>query len=255
MDHEAQLQTVAEQLMAAKRVLFITGAGISVDSGLPTYRGVSGLYNHEDPEEGVPIEVLLSGEMFAKRPDLTWKYLRQVEEACRGAKPNPGHHAIRALEQVLPEVWLLTQNVDGLHRRAGTTRLIEIHGTLHNIRCTRCSYTNTVKDFSEFGAVPACPKCQAVTRPDVVLFGEWLGQHQVATLERELAAGFDVVCSVGTSSPFPYIVQPVVLARGAGKFTCEINPGQTAVSGIVDVHFRRGASQVLEELARRVVAG
>ncbi len=242
------MQEVSSQLLRAARVLFITGAGISIDSGLPTYRGVSGLYEQDDPVEGLPIEQLLSGQMFAMRPELTWKYLRQVEEACRGAEPNAGHRALRTLEEHLPEVWILTQNVDGLHRAAGSQKVIEIHGTIHRLRCTKCVYTLEVEDFTGLAEVPRCPSCQAVIRPDVVLFGEWLGTENVAILERELRQGFDVVCSVGTSSPFPYIVQPIVAARQAGHFTVEINPGTTAVSDVVDIQFKAGASEILPAL-------
>jgi len=240
-----EVEVIVSELRPAQRVLFVTGAGISVDSGLPTYRGVSGLYTHENPVEGLPIEVLLSGEMFARRPELTWKYLREIEQACRGAQPNAGHRAIAALEPLLPEVWVLTQNVDGLHRAAGSNRVIEIHGTIHKLRCTNCAYTDMVESFAGLAEVPTCPHCQAVIRPDVVLFGEWLGAENLRILERELAAGFDVVCSIGTSSPFPYIVQPVALAREQGNFTVEINPGTTAVSTFVDIHIKRGASEVL----------
>lgn len=240
-----EVELLSSQLRQAQRVLVITGAGISADSGLPTYRGVSGLYTHANPVEGLPIETLLSGEMFSRRPDLTWKYLREIEEACRGARPNAGHRAIAQLESLLPEVWVLTQNIDGLHRAAGSQRVIEIHGTIHKLRCTNCAYTDVVNCFSGLAEVPTCPECQAVVRPDVVLFGEYLRAENERTFKRELAAGFDVVCSVGTSSPFPYIVRPVVAARKQGKFTAEINPGETAVSKFVDIHVKRGASEVL----------
>src|SRR5947209_5837685 len=118
-DDAERVGQVVELLRQSRSLLFITGAGLSADSGLPTYRGVGGLYNGRDPEEGLPIEVLLSGDCFAARPELTWKYLLQIERAGRGAKPNRGHEVIAALESRFERVWVLTQNVDGLHRRAG----------------------------------------------------------------------------------------------------------------------------------------
>ena len=117
--------TIASTLKEAKRVLFITGAGISADSGLPTYRGVGGLYNGESTEDGLEIEEALSGECLAVRPDITWKYLTQIEHNCHGVKPNAAHDAIAALERT-HQVVVLTQNIDGLHGQAGTTNLMRI---------------------------------------------------------------------------------------------------------------------------------
>ena len=115
---EIALDQIAEHLRQARRVLFITGAGISADSGLPTYRGVGGLYDSDETEEGMRIEDALSGRIFAVRPDITWKYLIQIEKSCRGAKPNAAHFAIACLEEHLDQVMVFTQNVDGLDRKS-----------------------------------------------------------------------------------------------------------------------------------------
>src|SRR5512134_814058 len=114
------IEEVAAILRAAPRVLFITGAGISADSGLPTYRGIGGLYEERVTDEGMPIEALLSGDMFRARPEVTWKYLHQIELACRGAEPNRGHEVLAQLEERLERCVVFTQNVDGLHRAAGS---------------------------------------------------------------------------------------------------------------------------------------
>ena len=137
---EQVLADVAAHLAQANSVLFITGAGISADSGLPTYRGVGGLYNGEATEEGLHIEEALSGDVFAIRPDITWKYLAQIEANCRGAQPNAAHFAIARLEEIIERVTVFTQNVDGLHRQAGSSDVIEIHGSLHDLQCTECSH-------------------------------------------------------------------------------------------------------------------
>src|SRR4051794_31297815 len=106
---------VVDHLLRARSVLFVTGAGMSADSGLPTYRGVGGLYDAGETEEGFAIEEMLSGPMFARKPQWTWKYLRQIEQACRGAKFNRGHAVIAEMERSFERVWVLTQNVDGFH--------------------------------------------------------------------------------------------------------------------------------------------
>ena len=122
MTTDDTISAVARHLAQARRILFITGAGISADSGLPTYRGVGGLYDSDLTAEGLRIEEVLSGEVFALRPDLTWKYLIQIEENCRGAQPNAAHRAIALLGRHLERVMVFTQNVDGLHQRAGSQR-------------------------------------------------------------------------------------------------------------------------------------
>src|SRR4051812_31848173 len=114
------IDQVVDLLRASRSILFITGAGLSADSGLPTYRGIGGLYENRDTEEDLPIEALLSADAFIARPELTWKYLLQIEQTGRGVKPNRGHEVIAEMESRFERVWVLTQNVDGFHRRAGS---------------------------------------------------------------------------------------------------------------------------------------
>lgn len=243
-----ELSAIRDILRRSRRVLFITGAGVSADSGLPTYRGVGGLYNDIHPEEGLPIEVLLSGPMFQSRPELTWKYLHEIERACRGAKPNRAHEIIAALEEHIPHVLVLTQNVDGFHREAGSSKLIDIHGDLHLIYCVDCNARRTVANFADLPLEPRCTGCGGWLRPDVVLFEELLPINKVSYLRRELEQGFDAVFSVGTSSGFPYIAGPVWEASAAGVPTVEINPGHTEVSSLVTHRLRLGAAEAMEKL-------
>jgi NAD-dependent deacetylase len=235
-------------LSRARSVLFVTGAGMSADSGLPTYRGVGGLYDSGTTEEGLPIEVLLSGQLFARRPDWTWKYLSQIERACRGAGPNRGHEVLALLERRLDRCVVLTQNVDGFHRRAGSTEVIEIHGNLHDLACTACAFRSRVDDYSGLALPPLCPRCNGIVRPEVVLFGEMLPHGAIARLERELSHGFDAVFTIGTTSVFPYISAPVMLAKEQGIPTVEINPGESEVSDLVDVRIRAGARDALDAI-------
>ncbi len=250
--HASDIATVASWMRNAQRVLFITGAGMSADSGLPTYRGMGGLYNRSDTEEGLPIEALLSGQMMRERPAICWKYIAEIEAACRGAKPNAGHKAIVALEDQVNALTVLTQNVDGLHSRAGSRDVIEIHGNLHQLECTRCRWRQRVDDYSGLSAPPSCPECGALVRPNVVLFGEMLPLGALQRLEDELRRGFDLVFTVGTTSVFPYIAQPVIQARHHRIPTVEINPGQTEVSELVTLRIKERAASFLTALSEFV---
>lgn len=253
------VEQLAEVLDTARSVLFVTGAGVSADSGLPTYRGVGGLYDSGPTDEGVPIEAALSGEMLSAHPEVCWKYMLQIERACRGAEPNRAHEVISAFQARSERGRLLTQNVDGLHRRAGSDPLIEIHGNLQMLLCLGCTWTSRVADFralepelgtAESPAVPHCPRCGSMIRPEVVLFGEMLPPAAIASLERELQAGFDAVVSIGTTSAFPYIAAPILIAKRAGKATVEINPGTTDVSDVVDLRIQAPAAATFDALAQ-----
>ena len=245
-DQTKSIDEVAGFLRTGKSVLFVTGAGLSADSGMPTYRGVGGLYEDIEVEDGLPIEAILSGEMLERRPELTWRYLEQIAEACRGCTFNRGHEVIAAMETRLDRVWTLTQNVDGFHRAAGSTNVIDIHGDLRELMCTTCGWRHHADEVEELEIPPRCPSCDAIVRPDVVLFGEMLPMDKVARLEAELLRGYDVVFSVGTSSLFPYIVEPVLLAARVGRPTVEINPGRTSISGMVSVHLQMPAAAALD---------
>lgn len=247
MPDTSTVAQIAEQMRIARRLLFITGAGISADSGLPTYRGIGGLYNDRHTEENLPIESALSGSMLATRPEITWKYLSQIESSCRGASFNEAHAIIAAWQDKF-EVCVLTQNIDGFHRDAGSRNLIEMHGDIHDLLCTRCSYRATVPDYSQLHIPPPCPQCQAPLRPRVVLFGEALPSDALQHLYRELDRGFDLVFSIGTTSVFPYIAGPVVQASQSGVPTVEINPANTHVTHFVDYKLASGAARSLSAL-------
>lgn len=252
MSDPETLDAVAALIRQARRILFITGAGLSADSGLPTYRGIGGLYDDKLTDHGMPIEKALSGQMMASRPEVSWTYLKQIEANCRGAQPNAAHHAIARLVAERPGSMVFTQNVDGFHREVGTANLVEIHGNLHTLVCTECGRSRMVPDYAGLQIPPACPTCGGIVRPDVVLFGEDLPRDGILRLEHMLADGVDLVMSVGTSSLFPYIAGPVVWAAQQGVPTVEINPGQTPVSALVRHRLRMGAASALGELLARL---
>lgn len=242
------IEEVAALLSHAQRVLFITGAGISADSGLPTYRGVGGLYDNAGTEDGYTIEEALSAEVLKHHPEITWKYLAQIARSCRGALPNAAHRVIAELEQRLPCVIVLTQNVDGLHRDAGSSKVVEIHGNMRERFCSSCGDEMCAADITEQTLPPVCAACGGRLRPRVVLFGEILPTGAIKQFEAALAHGFDLLFSIGTSSRFPYVTQPVLWARRAGIPAVEINPGETELSSLVDFSIRRGAAAAMEAI-------
>ena len=151
-DHATEIARVVGMLAESRSILFVTGAGISADSGLPPYRGIGGLYNPNATEEGMPIEQALSGDVMEQRPELTWKYLAQVERACRGARHNRAHEVIAEMEARFTRVWTLTQNVDGFHRAAGARNVIDIHGD--TARPTLCMHLRARE--GQFAAASSC---------------------------------------------------------------------------------------------------
>jgi len=245
-----QITAIARRLKECRSVLFVTGAGISADSGLPTYRGIGGLYEQDETDDGIPIEAALSGAMFQRDPAITWKYIHQIESSCRDAGPNRAHEAIAELEDRFDRVWTLTQNVDGLHHTAGSTQVIDIHGDVHWLLCTQCGHRWRVESYAGLPIPPTCPECDSLVRPEVVLFGEMLPVDRVRVLQEQLMHGFDAVFSIGTTSVFPYIAQPVIDARRRGGLTVEINPGVSEVSQVVTHRLRTGAAATMDALVR-----
>jgi len=253
VDRELLLQAAAA-LRHARRILIITGAGLSADSGLPTYRGVGGLYNAKTAD-GLPIEMALSGPMLRRDPALCWKYIAELGRACLGAQPNAAHYAIAQLQRLKPECWVLTQNVDGYHRAAGSPpeRLIEIHGQLAPLFCQSCGAVDPeLSEHLQRPLPPLCKHCHGVLRPPVVLFEEMLPERALETLYEEMAKGFDAVLSIGTTASFPYIHEPVLRTRVSGGFTAEINPTPTDHSAGMDVFLGCRALEVMEELVSHI---
>jgi NAD-dependent deacetylase len=208
------------------------------------------LYESLDDAEGMPIEELVSGKTMAERPELVWKHLLRIEQACRGAKPNRGHEVIAEMERAFERVWVLTQNVDGFHRLAGSRNVIDIHGDLHRVRCMKCAYSASVSDYAGFAVPPRCPDCGGILRPDVVLFGEPIAERQSALYRTEVAQRFDLVLSIGTTSVFPYISAPVLDQYHFRKQIVEINPGETEVSDFATVRVPMPAAGALDAIWR-----
>lgn len=243
---EEKIAQIKALLQRARRLFVVTGAGVSADSGLPTYRGFGGLYEEKETPEGLPIEEVLSGAMMARRPELPWKYLMEIEAACRGKRPNEGHLALAKAQERF-ELVILTQNIDGFHEEAGSKEVIDIHGNLHRLACPVCNHRSQVADYCGLDCPPLC-RCGAVLRPEVVLFGEMLPEPKVRDLYQCLREDWDLVLSIGTTSVFPYIAAPVIEAKQQGVPTVEINPGVSQVSDLVDFRLQMGAAAALTRL-------
>jgi len=242
---------VVDLLVDSHSILFVTGAGISADSGLPTYRGTGRLYDIDPSEDGLPIERALAGDVMSDDPALAWKYLARIERLCRGARHNRAHEVIAEMERHFERVWTLTQNVDGFHRAAGACNVIDIHGDLHNLRCGRCAHRQMVADYAGLSLPPRCPRCLATLRPDVVLFGEMLPMDKLLLLFTELDQGFDLVFTVGTSSVFSYAAEPIHMAAEAGRPIVEINPDLTEVSHVASIKLAMRAAPALDAIWQR----
>jgi NAD-dependent deacetylase len=225
-------------LRRAQRVVALTGAGISAESGVPTFRDAQqGLWAQYDPSE------LATPEGFARNPKRVWDWYALRRELIGRVEPNAGHRALARWEVLRPDLLVVTQNVDGLHQRAGSSQVIELHG---NIMRTKCSLENVVVDQWEArpDEVPRCGQCAAYLRPDVVWFGEMLPVNALATAERAVAE-VDLVLSVGTSS----LVQPAASlpygALAADVPVVEINPEETPLTADVHYSLRGSAGRIL----------
>jgi NAD-dependent deacetylase len=250
---EEAITETAKLIFDSNRILFITGAGISADSGLPTYRGVGGLYNSDLTEDGIAIEDAISGAMMLKRPDITWKYLWQIGSACRKAAPNKAHEVISSIQTLKPDTWVLTQNIDGLHAAANTKNLIEIHGNSFSLHCTKCrrekDYNELILDFQDkIELPPLCSFCGGIIRPNVVLFGEMLPTDAITKFYELIDNNIDLVISIGTSGIFPYIVEPVRVSNSRNKPTVEINPTITDISYLFKYRIEMKAAGAMEKI-------
>ncbi len=232
-------------LQRSTRVAALTGAGVSQESGLCTFRdSQDGIWKQYRPED------LASPEAFARDPKLVWDWYAWRREAIKGVRPNAGHYALVEIEKKIPEFTLITQNVDGLHRMAGSAKILELHGNIQRVRCSGCgTFTETWDDDAE--SVPCCESCGGILRPDVVWFGENLPRAELEAAI-QAARACDVFFSIGTSG----VVQPAAslafAAHNKGAVLVEINLDPTPLTPKADFFLRGKSGEVLPELVRMV---
>ena len=231
-------------LRDSSRTVVLTGSGISAESGVPTFREAqTGLWERFDPQE------LATPEAFTRDPRLVWDWYAWRRKLVAEARPNPGHLAIAEMQHLVQSLTLVTQNVDGLHQRAGSRDVIELHG---NIRRTKCPVEGTTVDnYDESESPPLCPSCGAPLRPDVVWFGEMLPAEAIEAAS-EAALGADVFLSVGTSSlVYPAAGLPFEAVEN-GATLVEVNPETTPLTPRADYTLHGPAGDVLPRLVREL---
>jgi len=217
----------------------LTGAGVSAESGVPTFRGAEGLWRNFNPQE------LATPEAFEADPRLVWEWYDWRRSIIAGIRPNPAHYALAELERRSPGFTLITQNVDGLHGAAGSRNVLEIHGSIWTVRCVECGNSSENRDVP-IKILPRC-SCGGLLRPGVVWFGESLPE-EVLYRAFEAASSADCMLVIGTSG----IVQPAASlaarAKGAGAFVAEINPEATPLSDIMDARLPGKAAELMPRL-------
>ena len=231
-------ETVSGQIRDAKKIVFVTGAGISQESGIPTFRGKDGYWKKYDPMQLATIDA------FYQNPKLVWEWYEDRRKNILAAQPNKGHVAISDLAKYM-DVVVLTQNIDGLHQRAGSKQVFELHGSIIRIKCTVCDFKDNVVD--SFDELPPKCKCGKILRPDVVWFGEALPQDIWRDAINH-AKSCDVMIIAGTSLAVSPANTLPIFAKQNGATLIEINPEQTAMSDDMDLSLRETSANALPHL-------
>ncbi|MGC8917184.1 MAG: SIR2 family NAD-dependent protein deacylase [Thermoanaerobaculum sp.] len=233
-----EVKKAARVLARAESLVVFTGAGVSAESGLATFRGAGGLW------EGHRVEEVATPEAFARDPEMVWRFYAMRRERAASAQPNAGHRAIVELEGVLPSVVVVTQNVDGLHQRAGSRRVLELHGSLWRIRCSSCGRERRDERVPLPELPPRCPTCGGLERPAVVWFGEPLPEEVFAQAELACLRA-DAMLVVGTSGVVWPAAGLVELAASSGAKVIEVNPEPSALASLAAVHIAAKAGEAL----------
>jgi NAD-dependent deacetylase len=230
-----EISQAREILDRARRVVVLTGAGVSAESGVPTFRGAGGLWQEKRPEE------LATPQAFARDPVLVWRFYNWRRDILAGCRPNAAHEAIARLEAALgPGFTLITQNVDGLHGLAGSRRVLEVHGNIWRVRCLRCALRREARQ--RLGELPRC-ECGGLLRPDVVWFGEPL-EDTLWAAALEAAEGCQLMLVVGTSATVQPVASLPLVARAAGAAVVEVNP-EPGLAGVAEIALSGRAAEIL----------
>ncbi len=248
------------------RILVLTGAGVSAESGIPTFRGKDGYWKNLDPTK------LATPEAFVRDPQLVWDWYRERRHRIRNARPNPAHEAIARLAQHAQEFLLVTQNVDDLHARAGIPqeKMVQIHGDIFVTRCSRCDWRAelcdaetkrlrhqaglaaarpSTEDQQAQDGLPTCPNCAALMRPGVVWFGEQLPRNELGRVENFLDGGAcNAVIVAGTTATFGYIIDWALRSSRDGGELIEVNPEETPLSRFATRSVREPAAIALPRI-------
>ncbi len=223
------------------KIRVLTGAGISAESGIPTFRGKDGLWKKYDPME------LATPEAFRRDPKLVWEWYDWRRQLIAEAQPNEGHKVLAQMEKEFPDFWLITQNVDGLHQKAGSEKVIELHGNIWKVKCIRCGKENYDYRTPLPEIPPKCDSCGGLLRPGVVWFGESLPMDALQKAY-ELSKEAEVFIVVGTSAQvYPAAELPLVAKRNGARLV-EVNPEETPLTPYADISLREKASTGLKRV-------
>lgn len=246
------IHQAAAILASAQHLVVLTGAGISKESGIPTFREAQeGLWDRHDPER----LATLSG--FMANPQLVWDWYQYRLDKVKACGPNPGHYAVARLEEVLPRVVVVTQNVDSLHRLARSSDVLELHGNLRRFKCLRGHRGLTLDDLGgQEPMPPICPRpgCNALVRPDVVWFGEMLDEDVIRRAYAESQA-CDVMLIVGTSGVVTPAANLPYIARRTGARIVEVNPQPSGLTHLADVYLAGAAGEILPQVIEAMRIG
>ena len=231
-------ESIADKLIQAQKIVFVTGAGISQESGIPTFRGKDGLWRKYDAMQLATIDA------FYENPKLVWEWYEERRKNILAAKPNAGHVTIADLEKY-KQVRVLTQNIDGLHQRAGSSKVFELHGSIITVKCTVCDFKEKIA--ASFSELPPRCKCGNMLRPDVVWFGEALPQDVWSEAMMQ-ANSCNIMFVVGTSLAVSPANMLPVYAKQNGATIVEVNPEETPMSKNMDLSIRSQSAKALPEL-------
>ena len=235
---EEKIAQAREIISDASNIVVLTGAGISAESGVPTFRGQEGLWQNYRPEE------LATPDAFWKDPKLVWEWYDWRRNAVKDAKPNPGHYALAELETQGKNLTLVTQNIDGLHQMAGSSNITEMHGNLWQIRCTKCGEIEQNFDVPLRQLPPKCKKCGDLGRPNVVWFGEMIDMTLIDAILRAIEE-CQVMLIIGTSGVVEPAASMGLVAKQTNKTVIEVNLDETPSAGLYDIVIREKSGEIL----------
>jgi NAD-dependent deacetylase len=247
---DALIERTAHDILDSHKTIALTGAGISVESGIPDFRSAGGLWSKYDPEEYAHINA------FRSNPAKVWQMIKEMMELVLGVEPNPAHVALGELEQMGLLSSIITQNVDGLHQRGGSKEVIEFHGSNQWLVCLQCGYRQEAVFVSFKEIPPRCPQCNSILKPDVVFFGEPIPQEAQARSFEE-ARTCEVVLVIGTSAVvYPAAGIPTT-AKQSGAKIVEINMEPTPLTGFISDYLIQGAAgsilpKIVEEVKKHI---
>jgi NAD-dependent deacetylase len=234
-----------EILSQAQHVTVLTGAGVSAESGIKTFRDPDGLWTKFNPQE------LASVSGFMANPKLVWDWYSYRRDIVNHAEPNPGHFALAEMEMLFPKFTLITQNVDRLHQRAGSTNVVELHGNIMENFCLNCRKPYNAETALPEGEIAKCAYCGGLIRPAVVWFGEMLPANAINAAYKGVE-NCDVLFSVGTSGEVYPAAQLPSMAKHAGAIVVEVNPNKTSISYYMDYVFNNPSGEVLPIIVEKI---